>query len=113
MIYLTLLSASQWLKFVTTVNFRNSELFLCEDVKLAAKSTEQVQNTGPQDFRPIRGFIAPQALHAPTARECTAGAFSPRLRHVYYCYTMQWHQSKQGMYCHSVGGDPPHPPSFF
>ena len=32
---------------------------------VAKAEAEQVQNTGPQDFRPIRGFMA---LHAPTAR---------------------------------------------
>ena len=74
---------------------------------------EQVQNTGPQDFRPIRGFIAPQALHAPTARECTAGAFSS----AYGACTIviQCNDTKVNRVCTVIlWGETPHtPPPFF
>ena len=65
------------------------------------------------DFRPIRGYIAPQALHAPTAREYTAGAFS----RAYGACTIviQCNDIKVNRVCTVIlWGETPHtPPLFF
>ena len=65
------------------------------------------------DFRPIRGYIAPQALHAPTARECNAGAFS----RAYGACTIviQCNDTKVNRVCNVIlWGETPHtPPLFF
>ena len=94
-----------------------------EDTHLLLKSVKlktQTERSIRKEYRiPVPRFSSYKGLHCAAGASRAFGAWMhrrcilTRLRRVYYCYTMQWHQSKQGMYWNSVGGDPPHPPSFF